>query len=247
MDSFLYLSMNIAENAKRKQEVEVNNFVNANVPGFKGEKVQEFSVPIYENDLITKVYSLAKSTNYDFSQGSLQRTNDHLNVAVDGKGFFVVMDKDEQIGFSRRGDCSLDQDGNLINGSGNYILNQSDGIINIPLSKSISISPDGAINIVPINSAEGTFVEIDKIKLVNLELKKLNKNKNGIFVLPENQSSYVDDEIKIKSGFIEKSNSSSAMQVLMDLMDYSRKYEMGLKFMKQELNNENGSLDLLDI
>ena len=66
---------------ERRQEVAANNLANVSTDGFKGQKV--FATMV-EGALP------AASAVTDFSQGTLQITNNPRDVALQGNGFFVV-------------------------------------------------------------------------------------------------------------------------------------------------------------
>src|SRR5438874_12702930 len=67
-----------------------------------------------------------------FTQGSLQTTNNPLDVAIQGKGFLVVKDSAGQF-YTRAGNLRLDADGNLVTQSGEnvqgYRRNPTTGLI----------------------------------------------------------------------------------------------------------------------
>jgi flagellar basal-body rod protein FlgG len=73
----------------------------------------------------------------DFTQGSLQETHRHLDFAIAGNGFFIVQagDGDEDLQgvyggryYTRNGQFQIDSEGYLIDGLGNYILDDSGDI-----------------------------------------------------------------------------------------------------------------------
>ncbi|POZ63772.1 flagellar hook protein FlgE [Chromobacterium alticapitis] len=96
-----------------------NNVANLNTPGFKRTSLQ-FTDMMYQYDSQggdggqhgegVKI----GSTVTDFSAGELQTSNNPLDVAVDGAGFFVSKNGD-QIHYSRMGQFELDPDGRLLN------------------------------------------------------------------------------------------------------------------------------------
>ena len=66
---------------ERRQEVASNNLANVSTDGFKGQKVfaRMIEGALPAADAVT-----------DFTQGSLENTNNPRDIALDGKGFFVV-------------------------------------------------------------------------------------------------------------------------------------------------------------
>src|SRR5579862_3725469 len=105
----MFRSLNVAASGMAAQETQLdtiaNNLANANTTGYKRQAVQ-FEDLLYENvrsagpssngttaptetQLGTGVRVVA--TTRSFAQGTLQQTNNQLDVAIEGQGFFAVM------------------------------------------------------------------------------------------------------------------------------------------------------------
>ncbi|MFT7560569.1 MAG: flagellar basal-body rod protein FlgG [Flavobacteriales bacterium] len=81
-------------------------------------------------------------TQKEFTHGSLQITEQPLDVAIDGRGFFQIQQPDGTLGYTRAGQLHLNGDGQLTNSSG--LLLQPN--ITIPDNADrISIGTDGII------------------------------------------------------------------------------------------------------
>ncbi|MCP4213855.1 MAG: flagellar hook protein FlgE [bacterium] len=147
-----------------------NNLANVNTPGFK------FSEVTFE-DLVSRTFGgtatngagnpmqvglgiLPNSINGVFSQGSIKSTSDATNVALEGNGFFVVGDTATDRFYTRSGDFFLDEDGNLVNSGGKYVL----GYTEMDANNNILASGDlNLINLAANTTAgpqESTFMEI---------------------------------------------------------------------------------------
>ena len=81
-----------------------------------------------------------------FTQGSLQTTNNPLDVGIQGKGFLVVKNAGTQA-YTRAGNLHLDADGNLITASGanvqGYLRNATTGLIDSNLGLASIKVPSG--------------------------------------------------------------------------------------------------------
>lgn len=112
-------------------DVIANNISNINNVGFLGS-TPEFKTVFYEN---LSTASAASSINsqiglgstaagsaLNLKQGSLQITDSTFDLAINGRGFFGVSGSDGQRYFTRKGDFSLDRDGNLVTKSGEFVL-----------------------------------------------------------------------------------------------------------------------------
>lgn len=84
-----------------------------------------------------------------FNNGSIQTTHRELDFALEGEGFFEVMDPNGNLLYTRQGtfDLSVEADGAyLVTADGNYVLNPQGQRIAAPLdTSSIAVSDDGRI------------------------------------------------------------------------------------------------------
>jgi flagellar basal-body rod protein FlgG len=80
----------------------------------------------------------------DFSQGNLQQSSNHLDVAINGNGFLLVTLPDGGTGYTRDGSLKMDAQGQIVNNSG-YVVQPG---ITIPANaQSVSISPSGQVSV----------------------------------------------------------------------------------------------------
>ena len=101
-----------------------DNIANVNTVGYKAENA------VFE-DLLARSLTTFKNgapvnqeigggvfvsaTVKDFSQGTFMNTNNPLDLALDGEGFFMVKDSNGTSYYTRNGQFRLDADGSLIN------------------------------------------------------------------------------------------------------------------------------------
>jgi flagellar hook protein FlgE len=114
-----------------------NNLANLTTTGFKDTHVS------FEDILSESVGGSQKTqvglgvqrplTTTQFSQGSIQTASGPFDAAINGGGFFVVKDANNQTLLTRAGDFGNDADGNLITASGQKVQGWqagADGTIN---------------------------------------------------------------------------------------------------------------------
>ena len=134
-----------------------NNLANINTTGFKSGRTlfgnvlsSAMSVPsLQQNPSGVTV----QAVQTQFKEGSLENTNNPLDFAINGNGFFIVKDpnKNKAIFYTRNGEFSLNKSGNLVNAAG-QIVQGSAGNITIPadangnMPSSIQLAPTGQIN-----------------------------------------------------------------------------------------------------
>ena len=126
------MSFNIALSgvsaAQRDLDTTANNIANVNTVGFK-ESRAEFG-DVYAQSLLaggkTKVGDgvLTQEVAQQFSQGSLQFTENALDLAITGNGFFATVPEIEARDFSytRAGAFKLNSDNFVVNSNGDHLL-----------------------------------------------------------------------------------------------------------------------------
>lgn len=175
-----------------------------------------------------------------FTQGSLQKTESKFNVALQGKGFFVVQtEKGER--FTRDGSFTINQEGILMTHNGEPVLGEN-GIIKIQKHNFI-INERGEVivnNAIPrdardmVNMNNNNWDEpvvIDKLRVVDFartrHLKKEGDSKYR--ETPESGPPVPPGvEVKVKQGFLEKSN-VNIVREMVDMIEVQRSYEANQK------------------
>ncbi|MCD8522546.1 MAG: flagellar hook-basal body complex protein [Saccharospirillaceae bacterium] len=117
-------------------EVTGNNIANASTTGFKQSRA-EFS-DVYTTTLLgTGIKPVGSGVMVDnvrqqFSQGNISGTENALDMAIDGNGFFVLEDRGS-VSYTRSGIFSLDKDGFVVANNGSrlqgYAANEN-GVVN---------------------------------------------------------------------------------------------------------------------
>ncbi|MCL2829769.1 MAG: flagellar basal-body rod protein FlgG [Betaproteobacteria bacterium] len=84
------------------------------------------------------------STARIFTQGALQHTENPLDIAIDGPGFFQILLPDGTIAYTRDGSFQKDNQGQIVNSSG-YPMQPN--IVIPDNATSISIGKDGTVSV----------------------------------------------------------------------------------------------------
>lgn len=125
------MSFNIAlsgVNASQKDlDVTANNIANVNTIGFK-ESRAEFA-DVYANSIFANAETQSGSgvqtaaVAQQFHQGALQFTNNSLDMAINGSGFFVMSNELGSLDrtFTRAGAFRMNDEGYVVNSQGNYL------------------------------------------------------------------------------------------------------------------------------
>ncbi|QLG88137.1 flagellar hook protein FlgE [Chitinibacter bivalviorum] len=95
-----------------------NNVANVNTVGFKGSRA-EFA-DIYASTFgtasnIAGIGARVTTISQQFSQGNTTSTNNPLDIAITGNGFFRMQDTTGSISYARNGQFQLDKNGYIVN------------------------------------------------------------------------------------------------------------------------------------
>jgi flagellar basal-body rod protein FlgG len=154
----LWISKTGLDAQQTQMDVTANNLANVSTNGFKRSRAV-FEDLLYQTlrqpgaqssqqtqlpsglQLGTGVRPVASERIY--TQGNLQQTNNPLDVAIQGNGFFQVLMPDGSTAYTRAGSLQLDAQGQLVTSSGFPVQ----PAITIPANTlSITISRDGIIS-----------------------------------------------------------------------------------------------------
>ncbi len=115
------------------------------------------------------------STPKDFSQGTIEVTNNPLDLAINGEGFFQLKMPDGTIAYTRAGNFHSDDAGNLVDPNGHLV---DPPIIFPDGTTSVLIKTDGTVLVSINNSSDLTEIgQITLVKFTNPSgLKSLGQN-----------------------------------------------------------------------
>lgn len=152
-----------------------NNLANVGTSGFKKSRA-EFQDLLYEtlraagaassdNTLVPTGIQIGHGTrpaavNKIFLQGGLQQTKNELDLAIEGDGFFQILQPNGQTAYSRDGAFKIDDEGRIVNAHG-YLLEPE---IVIPADTvSVAVEIDGRVSV--LQAGEIAAREIGTIEL----------------------------------------------------------------------------------
>ncbi len=168
------------------------------------------------------------STQKVFTMGSLQKTDNNFDVAIQGDGFFSVTMPDGTAAYTRDGAFKLDGQGNLCTGAG-YSLG-----VRIPKDVTdIQIQPDGKVMGIPINATKP--VQIGEIKLTRFlnpaGLKALGGNLFAWTPVAGEKTTDMPGSNglgNLAQGYLEKSN-VNVVEEMISIIQAQRAYEINSK------------------
>jgi flagellar basal-body rod protein FlgG len=245
MNSALWVAKTGVDAQQTRLSVISNNLANVNTTGFKRGRTV-FESLIYQNlrqvgsqtsqnsqlpsglSLGTGVRTVA--TEKLFLQGNIVKTDNSLDIAVQGQGFFQILLPDGSTAYTRDGSFKLNAQGQLVTASG-YTLQPA---ITIPSNaQSISIGKDGVVSVtVPGSSTPTTVGNIQLSTFINpAGLQPIGEN-----LFKESASSGTAQTGtpgqtglgNLSQGFLESSN-VNVVEELVNMIETQRAYEMNSK------------------
>lgn len=219
-----------------RMDIISNNLANATVIGFKKNRIsfqqmldQATLETVEAGELYGNQNPFLVSVKTDMSQGDIRSSGNALDVAIFGKGFFKINTPDG-IRYTRKGNFSLDSEGNLINQDGHMVMGTG-GAITLN-GNEIVIDNQGVILVDGAESGQLDVVDFENYNGLVKEGKGLFRNS---FNDPELA---IETETSIKQGFVELSNVNVAEEMV-NMIHSLRAFESYQKAIKviDELNN----------
>jgi|YNPMSStandDraft_1061717.scaffolds.fasta_scaffold04320_7 flagellar basal-body rod protein FlgG len=178
---------------EKKLDVIANNLANIETTAFKKGRAnfedlfyrhevfpgaQDTSGEMTATGISIGLGSRLSGVQTDFRQGAFQQTSNQLDVAIEGAGFFQVLDPSGQVYYTRAGNFSINANGNLVIGSAHTGRLLEPPIVIPNDATAISITPEGQVYVQQPNNPQLTLVgDIQLVNFINPEgLLKLGEN-----------------------------------------------------------------------
>jgi flagellar basal-body rod protein FlgF len=253
MDKMLYVAMSGAKQNMQALAINANNLANAKTTGFKADLAQARTMQAFGEGQPTRVFSMTERASQNFDSGSMLTTGRPLDIAVKGDGWFAVQTPEMTAGgpggfgsaeaYTRQGHLRLTEDGTLETSNGELVLGDNGPII-LPLPVSnIHVSPDGTIMVQPEGAPSSEQEEVGRIKLVDPDVRLLEKGADGLFRRKDGQTELANANVQVQGGALESSN-VNPLSEMTDMIALQRQFEMQLKMMKtaEEVDSSAASL-----
>ena len=238
-----------AASGMKAQEMNIdilsNNLANVNTTGFKRSRA-EFADLFYEArqspgapspdgaalpggiEIGQGVRPVA--TYKDFTTGELRETGNSLDISIEGRGFFQVIQPDGETAYTRSGTFKTNAEGQLVNADGYPVSPE----ISIPEdATSITISETGIITVTL--ASDSTQVEVGQLQLATFpNAAGLSAVGRNLFVeTPASGQAILSNPAEegsgsVLQGFLESSNVAVVSEMI-DLISAQRAYEINSK------------------
>ncbi len=211
---------------ERRLESLTNNLANVNTKGFKKDRVFFESFSPLQRDFktgdktsveATPTFSVFSQIKTDFAQGAMRVTDEPLDIAVEGDGFFAVQTP-QGVRYTRNGNFTLDAQGQIVTQNGFPVLGDGGAII----------LPPGKVNV----TSNGK-VFIDKEEVATLSTVEFS-DRNGLKKVGDSLFEVVrgaatpSTEIRVRQGMLEQSNVNPVEEMVF-MINVMRSYESAQK------------------
>ena len=242
----IYTALSGAKAQTLKLETIANNLANVNTTAFKKDQqvFKEYLTAKEKDSEVIKVPRVPASVESmydmqggdksfvdtagsytDFSQGILRGTNNPLDVAIDGKGFFEI-DTPQGLRLTRNGAFKIDGKGWLVNSDGMPVLRSapegtppSDRVLQLSGRNPVQIHDSGEVY-----DGEALIGKISLVDVVNKEALHKVGTSNYTFK-PNFQPEVINvATVSLKQGFLEGSN-VNVVQEMTDMIATTRMFD----------------------
>ncbi len=245
MTSALWVAKTGLDAQQTRMTVISNNLANTNTVGFKKGRAA-FEDLLYQNVRQTGAQTSQQSqaavglelgtgvrvvaTERSFNQGNLLQTDNPLDLAINGRGFFQILLPDGTTAYSRNGAFQLSQDGQMVTDSG-YLLQPG---ISVPAdAQSLSVARDGTVSVQLQGQAEPQVIgSLQIASFVNpAGLQAQGENlyvETGASGPPQTGVPGLAGLGRLNQGALESSN-VNVVEELVNMIETQRAYELNSK------------------
>jgi flagellar basal-body rod protein FlgF len=233
METPSYVALSYQTALLRQMDTVANNLANVATPGFKNEMEVFTQVPI-RSQVFGNPQKLAYvqdfATARDFSAGPMTPTGNDLDMAIQGKGFFVVQTPGGPR-YTRLGHFSLNAAGQLVNKLGYPVLAGGAPVTINPDDGPVQVAADGTISAdrTQQGNAQVVYGKLDVVDFQNLDTLKPQE---GV-LFTTNSPPIPVDKPAVLQRMLEQSN-VQPVQELTTMIRVQRAYEMSQKFIDGE-------------
>lgn len=228
------------QNQQTRLEVTANNMANASTKGFKRSGVFERNLidaraNFYNTKGDVEQNDPPIGSYVDYSAGAFEQTDNPLDLAIDGDGFFLLKDEEGKDFLTRAGNFKINEEGVVVSFDGKKLQGTNGDIViddavraeleNASESKAlkIDITSKGEVNINDKTIASIVVAEVD-------DKNTLQRISNQDFIGTWTADSKIKDQesVSIKQGWIENSN-VNIIQEMVTMIELQRMFETGSK------------------
>jgi flagellar basal body rod protein FlgG len=221
-----------------RQTILSHNVANLNTPGFK--QILNDMTDFINNPVVHPLNAQSQPLRYlgqlglgvqtgpessDFTAGGFQNTDQPLDLAIQGNGFFHTKTSNGDR-YTRDGRFDRDAQGNLVTVDGNFVLDDKGAQIKLPQGQPV-ISTEGVIYVNGARVAQlglGVFVN---------PAKELVRDQPNTFIAAAAPTG--KEKVSVAQGYLEMSNVNPAA-IMTQMVSVSRAYEAAQQLVQNQDN-----------
>lgn len=209
-----------------------SDIANAKTAGYKSERVTSHTAerPTFGTVLQSAIDVTPGPGRLDFRPGTMERTGRDLDLAIEGRGFFVI-DTPEGPRYTRNGNFTRQANGTLTTADGLAVQGDK-GALRITAEGPLSVEADGTVRAGAQN--------VGRVRVVDFaSYDRLEREELGRFRAPATETVQTADEgVVVRSGLLESSNVSVAdrMVAMTDLARSFEALQKGLSVLMNEID-----------
>jgi len=209
-----------------------SDIANVKTSGYKAERVTTHTAerPDFARTLQSAIDVTPGPGRLDFRPGSMERTGRDLDVAIEGRGFFVVETPNGDR-YTRNGNFARQADGTITTADGMPVQG-TDGPLRITAPGALSVDADGTVR--------AGAQHVGRLRVVDFDdYARLEREDLGRFRAPRDaQPAEAGENVAVRGGLLESSNVSVAdrMVAMTDLARNFEALQRGLSLLMNEVD-----------
>lgn len=241
MENISYVGLSHQVALKQQMELVANNIANMSTPGYKAQNVmfEEFLVDgdkknLDQGNKLAQV--MDRATWRDTMQGTLQMTNNPLDLGLNGTGYFE-MDTPGGPRYTRAGNFALNDLGEVVNAKGHKLMSEDNRPIVIPQGAAqISVDANGVVS-----TEQG---EVARIKLTAFENEQAMIETGDGLYKSGNNTEIPTEGLSVTQGSIEGSNVNSVLEMT-KMIDIMRTYQSVQRMIQGDHDRQRSTIRTL--
>ncbi len=220
---FYNAAIQMATGSVQNMEVHTENLANSSMPGYKRVESSQMAFADVMDAQVSSGGAPSDSLVLNHAQGALRATERPFDFAIEGDGFFVVSDGNQEF-YTRNGNFRISADGTVVNSLG-MAVQTTTGDLRIPRSATAAgLQLDDKLNLRVGNKVIG------QLRLAAVE-NPAGLEQAGTTLFVNSGAEEIPPEGKVLQGFLEQSN-TSIFEEMVGIMTTLRNYEACQKMLR---------------
>jgi flagellar basal-body rod protein FlgF len=236
MENSLYIALSRQTVVDRQMQLIANNLANASTPAYKGEGMMfaEHLARSPRQAPLSFVRDVA--TVRDMQEGGFARTDNPLDLAIHGEGWFAVNTQEGER-YTRNGHFRMDALGRMVTERGHEVLGETGPITFQPTDTEITFASDGTV--LAAGEPRG------KLRMVDFSNPQQLKNVGDtLYAADSNAASNPAKNFAVAQGMLENSNVKPILEITA-MIAAMRNYQGAQRLIDTEHDRQRRAIDLL--